>query len=232
MMSVTSAARRLLRTLSLSQPTVTTDVQRDGRGGPAADGRSWCAAVDGAGTDSSSTSSCFELELWPAQSANSRRLPPSSSFSHSSSIPPSAADRQDNYLRNDEFYSEFSRETSNLNNAARLCADTPSPHQYIIGNPKTILSPPTSHVRLLPRTDSSDSVSNSASTFVSGASCVGDNSEGIRNRRSAAAPPIVAWGEKAATRRQRTRSNATKTSAKKKESGDEASEVFWRGYWD
>ncbi|KAI1755835.1 hypothetical protein F4782DRAFT_371620 [Xylaria castorea] len=243
MMSVTSAAaRRLLRTLSLSQPTVMTDLQRDGRDGPAADGRSWCAAVDdGAGTDSSSTCSCscFELELWPSQSANSRPLPPDS-FPYSSSsilILPPADDRQDNHLRNDRSYSssELGGETSKLKNAARLCIDTPSSDEYTLGNPKTILSPQTSHIRLLPRADSSDSISSSTSTLVPGASCTGDKSEGLRNRISAATtgvPPIVAWGEKVATRRQRTRSNARETSAEKKESGDEADELFWRGYWD
>ncbi|KAI1744508.1 hypothetical protein F4680DRAFT_226552 [Xylaria scruposa] len=199
MMSVTSAARRLLRTLSLSQPTAMTDLQRDGRGGPAV-----------AGTDSSSTGSCFELELWPSQSAaNSRRL----SFHCSSSISISpAADRRDNYLRDGQYHSEFGGETSEPRNIASLCIDTPSSYE--------------SHIQLLPRPDSSDSISSSASS----ASCASDNNnEGAPNRRSASTtgvPPIVAWSTP------RTRSNATRTAAKKKERGDEADELFWRGYWD
>ncbi|KAI0862904.1 hypothetical protein F4860DRAFT_102829 [Xylaria cubensis] len=230
MMSVTSAARRLLRTLSLSQPTVMTDLQRDGRGGPAADGRSWRAAVDGAGTDSSSTSSCFELELWPSQSANSRRL----SFQYSSSISVSpSADRQDNGLRNNgQYHSEpgGNGETSELRNAARLCIDTPSSRKCILGNTETIQSLRTSHACFLSRTDSSDS----ASTLVPDADCTSDDdNEGTVNNRLVSttdAPPIVVWSEKVATRRQRTRSNTTKTGVKK--SGDEADELFWRGYWD
>ncbi|KAI0458507.1 hypothetical protein F5B21DRAFT_434662 [Xylaria acuta] len=221
MMSVTSAARRLLRTLSLSQPTVTTDLQRDGRGGPAADGRWWRAAVDGAGTDSGSTSSsCFELELWPAQSANSRRLPPSSILCSSSFSP--SADRHDG-----RYYSELGGKTSKPNNAARLRVDTTlSPHRYILGDPKTVLPPATSHTRLLPRTDSSNSVASSASTLVSSASCASDNSEGIRKRKSACTPSIVPWNGNPVTGRRGTRSDAAKRC------GDEESEVLWRGYWD
>ncbi|KAI0548450.1 hypothetical protein F4679DRAFT_317529 [Xylaria curta] len=182
-MSLTSAARRLLRTLSLSQPTVMTDLQRDGRGGPAA-----------AGTDSSSTNSCFELELWPSHSANSRRL----SFHCSSSISiSSAADRRDNDLRNGQSHSEFGGETSKPRNTASLRIDTPSSYEHILENPKTI--------------------------------------PGTPNRRSPSTTnvaPILVWSEKAATRHQRTRSNVEKTSARKKGSGDEADELFWRGYWD
>lgn len=241
MMSVTSAARRLLRTLWVSQPTVTTDLQRDGRGGPAADGRSWWwwgAAVDRAGTDSSSSTSssssscCVELELWPA--ANSRPLPPSS-FSYSSSFPPSlssSADRRDNDLRDGDCCSTPSGKANILKNAARVRSDTPSPCQYIIGNSKTILSPSASHIRLLPRSHSVDSISSSASTLISGASYTSANGEGIRKRRAAgttSAPSIVAWSTKPATRLQRTRSSATQPSADKKGSGDE---LFWRGYWD
>ncbi|KAI0447171.1 hypothetical protein F4803DRAFT_546387 [Xylaria telfairii] len=235
-MSVTSAARRLLRTLWVSQPTVTTDLQRDGRGGPAtADGRWWWwwAAVDGAGTDSSSSttsssSCCFELELWPA--ANSRPLPPSS-FSHSTSFPPSSTtDRRNNDLRSDgDCYSTPSGKANILKNAARIRSDTPSPRLYILGNSKTILSPPTSHIRLLPRSHSVDSISSTASTLISGASYTNDNSEGIRNRKPASPPSIVAWRKKPATRLQRTRSGATQRSTDKKGSSDE---LFWRGYWD
>ncbi|TRX98467.1 hypothetical protein FHL15_000541 [Xylaria flabelliformis] len=227
MMSVTSAARRLLRTLSLSQPTVMTDLQRDGRGGgPAADGRSWCAAVDGAGTDSSSTSSCFELELWPSQSANSRRL--SLHYSSSISISPSA-DRQDNGLRNGQYHSEPGGETSELRNAARLCIDTPLSRKSILEKPETIPSLRTSHACFLSPTDSSDS----ASTVVLDVDCTSDGNEGTVNNRlvpTTDASPIVVWSEKAATRHQRTGNNTTKPGVKK--SGDEADELFWRGYWD
>ncbi|KAI0487404.1 hypothetical protein F4859DRAFT_509971 [Xylaria cf. heliscus] len=234
-MSLTSAARRLLRTLSL---TVMADLQRDG---PAAGGRSWCAAaaaaaaavVDSAGTDSSSTSSSsssFELELWPIQSATISRRPPPSSFSCSSSIPP-CANRQDNshHLRNGHCRSAPGGWSDNPKDGARFYADHPSsPHQYILGNPKTIPPPPTSHIRLLPRTDSSDSIASNPSTFTSSTSCSSDSSEKIGNRRLARIPSIAPWNEHPATRRQPTRIDASAT----KQGDNPESEVFWRGYWD
>ncbi|TGJ78450.1 hypothetical protein E0Z10_g10313 [Xylaria hypoxylon] len=237
-MSLTAAARRLLRALSLSQSAAAMmDLQRGHLARPAVDGWLWYAiryAIDRAGTaDSCSTTAwadaCVELELWPSQSSISRR-PPSLSSSSSSSA--GQYDDDDDEFHNDKCHSTTSRRIGRKN-SDRHRIDTFSSHHHMLKDSETLPSFPISPIRPIHSADSFDSIAGSARTSSLCTSSENSENKRIRNRRSngvTSAPSIGAWGEEPATRRQRTKSSVTKSSTKKK-SSNEASQACWRGYW-
>ncbi|KAI1156259.1 hypothetical protein F4825DRAFT_476195 [Nemania diffusa] len=214
-MSLTDAARRLLRTLSLSPLSSTAmvvDLQRDGRGGPAIR-----CAVDAA--DSSTTTTSLELELWPSPSSISRR-PASSSSSSSSSC--ASADQHD-----DQYFPPAIGER-NWDTGIRLRITTSPPHPYTLEGSKATPSLPAPPA--IRRTDSFDSLASGSSTSSFGSNRASHQNVGVRSRRSDSAS-IGAWGEESARSRQPTARHIPKRSVRAG-SSNEADEILWRGYWD
>ncbi|KAI0868885.1 hypothetical protein GGS24DRAFT_190655 [Hypoxylon argillaceum] len=210
-MSLTDAARRLLRTLSLSPLSSTAmvvDLQRDGRGGPAIR-----CAVDAADSSTTTTSLELELELWPSPSSISRR--PASSSSSSSCA---SADQHD-----DQYFPPTIGE-KNWDTGVRLRLAASSSHPYILGSAKAIPAP------AIRRTDSFDSLASGSSTSSFGSNRASHQNVGVRSRRSDSAS-IGAWGEESARSRQPTARHIPKRSVRAG-SRNEADEILWRGYWD
>ncbi|KAI0542704.1 hypothetical protein GGR58DRAFT_167799 [Xylaria digitata] len=233
-MSLTAAARRLLRALSLCQSAAAMiDLQRGHLTRPAIDGW-WCAircAIDRAGTaDSCSTTACVvELELWPCQPSISRR-PSRSSFSSLSSA--GQYDDDDDDFYNDQYHPAATSRGLGQRDSGRLCIDIFSSHPHTLNDSKTFPSPPNSLLRPIDRTDSFDSIASGASTSSLSDSRANNEGTELRNRRSkhiTGAPPIRVWSD-APTTRQQTESSITKSSAKRR-SSDETSQACWRGYW-
>ncbi|KAI0105768.1 hypothetical protein GGR51DRAFT_560239 [Nemania sp. FL0031] len=222
-MALADAARRLLRSLSLSQSsTAMMDLQRDG---PAVD-RLWCA--DGAGTDSStststSISSSFELELWPSASSISRRPTSSSSSAFTSSADPNDG----------PYYSPTTRGgIGNWESGVRLRIGAASPpHLYTLDTPtpKTIPAFPAPHIR---RADSFDSIASSVSSGTSSCSGSSVSGSGVSIRNIGSGSTVIGpWAAESADTRRRTAGDSAKRRTKKGRSS-EASDVLWRGYWD
>ncbi|KAI8627067.1 hypothetical protein F5Y19DRAFT_187954 [Xylariaceae sp. FL1651] len=227
-MSFTGAARRLLRTLSLSPSAATTvDLQR----------AEWdeCPAMGADATTGADDSTSFELELWPISSSISRR--------------PSAPNSSDCYHQHRHHYDGFVGDNDDddqchfASNRTRgrskqkevVAANTDELYTHreaLVTYTKTIPSPSFSPYRPLSRADSFASIA-SSSTQSSTSALDGrsiDTPIGIRNRRSASGSSIGTWSEEPTARRQRASSNAFSTSAKGRPN-HQASELCWREYW-